>query len=203
MGVLRGFIWALYAACSCTALACGNGRLDAFESQPSGLIDDFEDLNNHAAYDVGWWFIVNDGTGTQSYEIVPPGDRPGDKGALHSSGSGFTGWGAEVGVSLSGTGAGGSYDASRFSALEFSAKSAGGANSAMTVWFVDQAHSYSYPATLTSGWAPYHVPFAAAVYSGDSTLRLDSAQLICIQFSFSGSSTFDLWLDDVAFVSNP
>jgi hypothetical protein len=200
MGILNVCQRILAAASCCVTLACGDGKLTAFESQPSGLIDDFEDLNNHANNGVGWWYTVNDGSGSQSFEIVQPLDRPGNKGALHTYGSGFTGWGAEVGVSLSGSGVGGTFDASQFSGIEFDAEVAAGANTAMTVWIADSTHSFSFNVPITSVWARYEVPFASVVYSGDSALKLNSSELFGVQFSFVGSSAFGLWLDNVTFV---
>jgi hypothetical protein len=191
----------IVAAASCgVAMACGNGRLDAFEVQKSGLIDDFEDLNNHSAYDLGWWYIVNDHSGSQMFEFKAPADRPGDQGALHSTGSGFTGWGAEVGVSFDRP-----YDARRFSAVEFIAEAgASGANPAMNVWILDPNHSFSYGAPLTSTWSTSRVPFADGVSPDDSSLRLDTSQIMGIQFAFDDNpSAFDVWLDDVSFAVGP
>ena len=181
-------------------MACGSGKLDAFEAQRSGLIDDFEDLNNHAAYDLGWWWYVNDHTGTQTFEFKTPSDRPGDKGALHSTGSGFSNWGAEVGVTFDKP-----YDARQFSALEFSAESgSSGTITAMTVWLVDSNNSFGYPAPLELTWQTYRVPFDSVVNSSDATLKIDTSRIVTVQFLFNaGSGVFDLWLDDVSFIGAP
>ena len=188
------------AACCCFFIACGNGRLDAFELQQSGLIDDFEDLNNRAAHDLGWWYIVSDHTGSQTLEFKAPPDRSGDQAALHGYCNGMTGWGGEVGVSFDNP-----YDASRFSAVEFVAEAgASGTDTAMVVWLLDSNHSFSYPAPLTQTWGSYHVPFANVVSPDDSSLRLSTSQITGVHFSFDNyPNAVDLWLDEVRFVAGP
>jgi len=188
------------AAFCCLVIACGNGRLDAFELQQSGLIDDFEDLNNRASYDLGWWYIVSDHTGSQTLEFKASPNRPGDEGSLHAYCSGLTSWGAEAGVSFDNP-----YDASRFSALEFTAEAgAPGTDMAMVVWILDSNHSFSYEAPLTLTWDKYHVPLVNLVNPDDSSLRLDTSQVTGIHFAFDNyPSTIDLWLDDVSFVAGP
>lgn len=182
------------------AIACGNGRLDAFELQQSGLIDDFEDLNNRASYDLGWWYIVSDHTGSQTLEFKAFPNRPGNKGALHAYCSGLTGWGAETGVSFDNA-----YDARRFSALEFTAEAgASGTDSAMAVWILDSNHSFSYPTPLNLTLAKYHVPFVNVVTPDDPSLGLDTSQITGIHFAFDNyPNAVDLWLDDVRFVAGP
>jgi hypothetical protein len=188
------------AAWCCMAMACGNGRLDAFELQRGSLIDDFEDSNNRSAYDLGWWYIVSDHTGSQTLEFVAPPDRPGDKGSLHGYCGGMTGWGAEVGVSFDNP-----LDARRFSAIEFSAKAgAPETDTAMVVWILDSNHSFNYPTTLNLTWDTDHVPFANVVNTDDSSLRLDTSQVTGIHFAFDNyPNAIDLWLDDVSFVAEP
>lgn len=190
-------------ACACCVLvACGNGRLVAFEPSDSGVevrgfIDDFEDLDTRAQNGFGWWYIVNDQTGTQTFEVVDPSDRPGDKAAMHTVGSGFTSWGAEVGVNFDRP-----FDATRFSALEFVVKEgSSGANTAMTVRIVDSNHNFNSPSPLTSTWSKHHITFAGGVSIDGPSLRLDALQIIGVQFAFdNNSAAFELWLDDVQFV---
>ena len=203
MGILKGRSLGACVVAACSALACGNGRLDAFESAPSGPIDDFEDLNTQAAFGVGWWFITNDGSGTQTMEVVAPGDRLGDLGALHSTGGPFTDWGAIVGVNLAGTGAGGGYDASRFTSLRFFAKAGPGSQTATSACFLSGDTCFSHGVTLDSAWSEYTIPLASASNADDPMLRLDASQIRCLQFGLSGTGIFDLWLDDVAFVRQP
>ena len=200
MVILTAFRRAMVAATCCVAIACGNGRLDAFELQQRGLIDDFEDLNNRAAYDLGWWYSVSDHTGSQTLAFEASQDRAADKGALHAYCSGLTGWGAEAGVSFDSP-----YDASRFSAVEFSAEAgAPGTDTAMVVWILDSNHSFSYPTPLTLTWEKYHVSFVNVVNPDDPSLRLDTSQITGIHFAFdSYPSAIDLWLDDVSFVAGP
>ncbi len=203
MGILKGRSLGACVLAACSALACGNGRLDAFESAPSGLIDDFEDLNTQAAFEVGWWFVTNDGSSTQTMEVVAPGDRPGDLGALHSTGGPFTGWGAIVGVNLTGTGAEKGYDASRFTSLRFFAKAGPGSQTATSACFLSGDTCFSYGVTLDSAWSEYTIPLASASNADNPMLRLDASAIRCVQFAVSGTGIFDLWLDDVAFVRQP
>ena len=200
MVILTDYRRTAAVAWCCLVIGCGNGRLDAFELQQSGLIDDFEDLNIRAASDLGWWYIVSDHTGSQTLEFKTSPNRPEDMGALHGYCSGMTGWGAEVGVSFDHP-----YDASRFSAVEFVAEAgASGTDTAMVVWLLDSNHSFSYPAPLTQTWGSYHVPFANVVSPDDSSLRLSTSQITGVHFSFDNyPNAVDLWLDEVRFVAGP
>jgi len=68
----------------------------------AALIDDFEDGNTLTPDGFGGWYLANDGTGTQLPRdvsgLVVPGGRGDSRFSAHTSGEGFTEWGAVVGV---------------------------------------------------------------------------------------------------------
>src|SRR6187402_3081243 len=64
------------------------------------LVDDFEDGDTRAKEPRGWWYPVNDGTGTQGFGIEPVNSSTSSVYALRTHGGGFEDWGAAVGVNL-------------------------------------------------------------------------------------------------------
>jgi endo-1,4-beta-D-glucanase Y len=106
-----------------------------------GLIIGFEDQTYEVPANEGRAGIVdtfNDGTGTQETTIEEDGTDPCNKYVLHTTGSGFTSWGAGVGSVFAGTfdqaaadGEGefvppeNGYDASQYTAISFRAKAGG------------------------------------------------------------------------------
>lgn len=110
------------------------------------LIEDMEDNNqaiNQAAGRSGSWFSFNDGTGTQSpmmgTQIFPMTDldppRGASRKAVHTSGSGFTTWGAGVGFELASTAP---YDASRYAGIAFWARGAAGVTQSVRINVTDR-----------------------------------------------------------------
>jgi hypothetical protein len=108
-----------------------------------GMIASFEDPANPYALvasegRAGAVEQFNDGTGTQTTTVVMDGTDPCNQYALHTTGSGFSTWGAGIGSVFSGTfdqtlndGAGayaptpGGYDGSAYTAISFRAKAGG------------------------------------------------------------------------------
>jgi hypothetical protein len=201
MGILRKKLLSVSLFGSCLILACGTGELNVFDAVPRGLIDDFEDGNNRAAFNVGWWFYVNDQSSQQVLEFPAPSDPARGKGALHTFGGPFTGWGAEIGVDL--TSSGSPYDASQFSALRFMMKVEPGSQSTMIAYVQAGGLDFSHSVTLDVSWRQYSIPFVSFVYAADPTLRLDPSRITFIQFYFQEAGVLDTWLDDVAFVRDP
>jgi hypothetical protein len=201
MDILRGKRLSASLLGSCLILACGSGELDVFDAEPNGLIDDFEDQNNRPVSNVGWWFYVNDGSSQQVLEFPTPSDPARGKGALHTSGGPFTGWGAEIGVDL--TSSGSPRDASRFSALQFMMMVEPGSQSTMNAYVQAGGLNFSHSVTLDVLWQKYSIPFVSFVDAADPTLRLDPSRITFIQFYFQQVGVLDMWLDDVAFVNDP
>jgi hypothetical protein len=87
------------------------------------LVDDVSD-GDHAIISQdgrhGWWWAVNDGTGQQA--PMPPAVKAGP-GWICTSGSGFTDWGAGLGINLNSDGSRDCiYDASAYRGVRFAIK---------------------------------------------------------------------------------
>jgi len=180
---------------------------------------------------IGAWYTYNDATPTaiQKPPAMTPftmeaGGRDGKGYAAAMSGSGFTVWGAGMGFNLHdpGDGMNGSakitYDASAYSGIAFWAKAGPGSVTSLRVNVSDKntdpAGAVCAPADkcndhfgkdihLTEAWTLYTMTFAELLQLGwgQSFSSLDIAHLYAIQFQVAKGVTFDVWLDDVAFLS--
>lgn len=90
---------------STTGSSTTGGSTDTCDAPPADgsapLIDDFADGDHIIAPNegrLGYWYQYNDGSGTQS--STPINGSASATGMMESSGGGFTGWGAGVGVDL-------------------------------------------------------------------------------------------------------
>jgi hypothetical protein len=163
------------------------------------LLDDLEDGNTQALATSGWWYPTNDGTQQQLMFAETHSDRPGSTVALRTSGSDFSAWGALIGVDL--TNPAGFFDVTPTNALRFWARSAVARN--VAVRFVQQGSiTLSAEVTLNLEWTEHTVPFSAFAFSGNPALVLTPEALQHLQVFF-GLEPFDVWLDDVAFVTVP
>lgn len=173
--------------------AAGDGTPGA----PQPLIDDFEDGDMHAKAPIGWWYPVNDGTGTQGTGIEPVNGASGSVYALRTHGSGFTDWGAAVGVNLAGD-AMIPLDAQAFERLCFRARVEPGDSSSLQVHLLrDPGVHYRRDVSLSESWTRYCLPLGDFVSTDQQPLVPD--RLIAIQFFFAPNAPFELWLDDVEF----
>jgi hypothetical protein len=180
---------------------------------------------------VGAWYTYNDATPTgmqkplaMSPFVMTPGGRTATGYAAETSGSGFTVWGAGMGFNLDdpGDGMNGSakvtYNASAYSGIAFWAKAGAGAAPALRVNVSDKntdpAGGVCMPADkcndhfgkdirLTEEWALYTMNFADLLQLGwgQPSAALDVAHLYAVQFQVAKGVTFDVWLDDVAFLT--
>jgi hypothetical protein len=179
---------------------------------------------------VGAWYTYNDATpmAMQTPAAMTPftmqaGGRDGAGYAAATSGSGFTLWGAGMGFNLHdpGDGMNGSakvtYDASAYTGLAFWAKAGAGSVTSLRVNVSDKntdpAGSVCAPAEkcndhfgkdihLTDAWTLYTMTFDELLQLGwgQSFSALDVAHLYAVQFQVAKGVTFDVWLDDVAFL---
>ncbi len=154
------------------------------------LIDDFEDGDQRAVEPAGWWYAVNDGTSSQS--LLVEQDPLRQSLSLHTTGAGFSDWGAALGVDLAEV----SLDA-RMSTLRFDARSA--EDRAVAVQVIDDAGvRFTYNLTITATWQEYTVRldqlYAAA---GDGFVQLDVASMNELHWFLFGGDHFDVWIDDV------
>jgi hypothetical protein len=208
------------------------------------MIDDFEDMdgriNNNAKQD-GYWFTYNDGTGTQvpaaGAEFAPSGIVAGGANssvaAGKSTGMGFTGYGAGVGVHLNTPGQGdaavappiGLFDASAYSCLVFTAKSASATPNTVlvqlgtpsTISNLEPAgtcngiasqcdNDYSASITLTADFKQHTVLFADMKQGSYGLMNApglmsELTKIVELHFQFNApaNATFDMTFDDVGF----
>lgn len=160
------------------------------------LIDDFEDGNVHSMTVGGWWYVTADTTpGTPTLETVAATERPGAY-VLHIAGVNYTDWGVIIGLDLRGTL--GVFDATPTNAVRFWAR--GSTDRTFILRLLEQdGGSYTTEVSLTTEWTEFTVPFSAFMAAADAE-ALDVTSFAHLHFYF-GIEPFDVWLDDVAFVS--
>jgi hypothetical protein len=210
------------------------------ELAPDDLISDFESGSAEvfkAGGRSGSWFTFNDGSGMQTPVRTPSGPLSADMGgacnsqyAMHTTGTGFTVWGAGIGATLTpGAGdAGGkaSYDASGYRGIAFWAKVASptsvrvsvpdgntAAEGGVCLDTTDRTSARRcgdyFGADLQIGttWQAYTFEFATAAQSTWGLLvptGLDKAHIFAFHAQVRGTpsapANFELWLDNVRFV---
>jgi len=211
------------------AHACEGGELDAFSATGTGgqggtltggtsgvptggsafggeggaspdslLIDDFEDGDRFASLNHGEWFVSNDSTGNQSLGVARPSvAREGSVYAIHTSGVGFERFAALV-CDISGTAA--SFDASAYPAITFVARAEPGSARAVHLSFYANNVNFAVPLTFRDTWERHTIKFTDALPVEDPNARLDTRAIAAIQFNVTSGTSFDFWLDDLAFV---
>jgi hypothetical protein len=128
-------------------------------------------------------------------------------------GSGFTKTGGGIGLYF--LTPRGSYDASRFTGIQFWAKvGAAGDTGLLTVQFPSAKTAasagictvcnvnFKTTVALTTAWAVYNVPFAQAQQSATAVphlASLDSNELYGLNFEVGPNVTFDVYIADLAF----
>jgi hypothetical protein len=194
---------------------CNNPRIiDTLEDGNSGICPT---LNRG-----GDWFVVNDGSGVQTptngviATLLSPA-RGVSRYAARSSGTGFTDWGAVLGLILR---AGPShslyYDVSGYAGLRFHARGTGTARVGLTAgrtrpapegYCVAPACNRPFQTTiaLSSTWVPVLLDFdwfrsgtTAANGAGPITAG-DLREILTIEFLADPGTTFDFWIDDIGF----
>jgi hypothetical protein len=187
-----------------------------------GLIDDFEDGNNQVSAEAGrdgYWWPKKDPVGS-TIEPTPfaPSDGAGDgsETALHASGktvSGEGAWGAGFGANLVQNAA---YDASKYAGISFRAKVAPGSTTGVRFNIEDvNTHpdgkicktcwnAFGKDMILTTEWKEYRIPFSEAHQQPDwgnpRPIALSPSKLIEVDWQIGPGQTYDIWIDDLAFV---
>ncbi|HEX3854555.1 MAG TPA: carbohydrate binding domain-containing protein [Polyangiaceae bacterium] len=190
---------------------------------PTLLIDDFEDGNNQLALIDGRdgpWFETNDGRGEQAPDprgqvlpvlLTPPRDT--SLRGMHTSGAGFTLWGAYLAVHFVSNGqAGVPYDISKHSGVTFSAKLGNGMATPHVRFEISETDTavncttcgdhFGSQVPLTVAWQTVTVPFSSLSQLGYGVpLRpvFDPTQALGLYFDWPANENFDFWLDDVSF----
>jgi hypothetical protein len=204
-GVLRAFepsvsIGGAGAAGSGSEAGGGRGGITVIPVAGAGqdptlplLIDDFEDGDTRARAPLGWWYPINDETGTQGFGIEPVNGDAESVYALRTHGSGFQSWGAAVGVNL--IGEAGAPDLRSYQQLCFEARVEAAGSTAIEVHFLRAESHYIHQLSLTDQWSRHCVRLVDFV--GLSGMPLVPDQLQALQFFFAPGSPFAFWLDDV------
>jgi hypothetical protein len=177
----------------------------------------------------GFWFRGNDGTPDASqipgspFTMTPiAGGRSSSVFAVRTSGYGFTSWMPLVGfwINQPSTGPKQVYDARRYLGITFWARhgtsDAATFSPAVRVVIPDRdtdpdgmvcigagCHDhFGVNVTLTAQWVQYTILFSQIAQAGWGTQAsgFDPANVYGIQFLFPVGSTFDCWIDDLAFV---
>jgi hypothetical protein len=206
----------------CTEDACAPD----LDIDADDFIDDFEDGNFlvDAGDLVGNWYPYGDGTGTVTADIGAPARGIHSDYGLHTTGTGFTYWGSGIGVDLNNSGGQQStkraYDASAYTGVTFWAH----ASSTLSVTVVfpngdtDAAggtgvcdtdpdgicdHHWFSSISVGTTWKRFTVPFASlSLEAGGYPVptAFDPGTLVSVQFRMQSGLTYELWIDDVAFV---
>lgn len=185
------------------------------------LLDDFEDDN--AAGEVTddrapMWYLFDDESGgvllPEKIKGVPLPEedqdaRPGSAQALFVSVSGFTAWGAGVGIDFVNPKA--AYDASAYAGIRFFAKATSedktlrfnvsqvATDSSQTQCEVCDDH-YGRTITLTDEWKEYRLLFSELKREGwgKPAVALDLKELLGLMFLVKNGKSVDFWLDDIS-----
>jgi expansin (peptidoglycan-binding protein) len=190
------------------------------------LIDDLEDgdaLIVPQQGRSGRWTTYNDGTGQQTPAqgaIADPesGGANGSAYAMHTTGSGFTDWGAGLQVDLNnstdGAGSGrAAFDASAYDGIRFWARGSGLVRvelSTRATATTDEGgtcsdnclDNHGQEITLADSWTEYSVSFSTVVQQGwGLAADFSAADLLAIAFRVNvpDSANFDIWVDDLGF----
>ncbi|HET7540857.1 MAG TPA: hypothetical protein VFK05_13335 [Polyangiaceae bacterium] len=177
------------------------------------IIDDFEDgdfVVSPLGGRVGNWYIYGDGTGIQSFDVMLI-DRGASKKGIHTKGKDFTKWGAGMGTDM--LSAKTPYNAGAYSGVTFWARAA--ATLPVLIVFPDVDtdpggklcttcdHHYNKTVQVTTGWQRFTVNFTELTLESGTIPEPTAFKpdgLISVQFRMAPSQTYELFVDDLAFV---
>jgi hypothetical protein len=195
----------------------------------SPLIDDLDDgdaVITPGDGRVGYWFTFHDGTQEATQEpadpfLPAPGGRSGSAYAAHTRGSGFSLWGAGMGLSLHNKDAlTCGYDASRCGGVSFWAKSGstvpdtirlrvataettpyddgGSCGTPYETWC---HNDFGIALTLTADWKHYDFDWNQLTQERGWGLMtsFNPERLVLLQWQVPANASFDFWIDDVTF----
>jgi hypothetical protein len=197
------------------------------------LVDDMEGATGSIlakAGRVGAWYIYNDATAGATQmpgvpflpsTVEPP--RGASTYAARMQGSGFTTWGAGMGLNFNDPGDGdggsvkGTYDASAVGGITFWAKIGTGSVASVRVNIstkeTDPSGGTCTPAAkcsdhfgksinLTTDWVQYTIKFGDLTQLGwgQTVPKFNPAAIYACQFQVGKGTTFDVWIDDVALI---
>jgi hypothetical protein len=185
-----------------------------------GAIDDFEDGNNQLSLEGGrdgYWYTAHDPMGSTVEMAMQEGGAGGSEQSLHITGTTVGGdeskaWGAQVGAMFAGKGP---YDASKYAGIVFKARATkvgqvrfniGDINTHLdgkvceTCW-----NHFGKTLSLTPEWKEYRILFTDARqadgWGKPRPAAITPSKLYNLEFKIGGAQTYDISVDDVAFLS--
>jgi len=169
------------------------------EVNPDRLpIDDFEDGDWFAILNHGQWYVSQDPTGVQNVGIAMPSvELDGSTLSLHASGVGFDRF-AGIVCDVSGDAA--TFNASNYVALSFSARAEAGSAPDILFTFFAGGRAFAVPVALGTEWGGHTILFSDALPAEGGASSFDPRSISAIQLSAPPEVSFDLWIDDLAFV---
>jgi hypothetical protein len=181
-----------------TGGAPGAGSAGAAGAAPF-VLDDFEDGDTQSSnISEGYWYSRPDGTCSVGLSIESTPERAPNTHAIRFRGGGCTAWGALLGLDLGG--AGESFDASSFDSLRFSVRAEAGSVTTLNVSLLDPLH-FDVMLEASTDWRDVSLPFSGFTFNEAGPEEpFDTDRLTHLQFFVFSPESFDIWLDDLAFV---
>ena len=217
----------------CESWVCTEGKCtaDLITVAPNAIIDDYEDGNFSLPAKearVGAWYQFGDGTSSATYSVVTIKRGASIKG-LETKGKDFTSWGSGVGVDFAPAKA--PYDPSAhtedkmlYDGITFWARAEN--NLSVTVAFPDEDtdpgggkcttagppagmcdHHYTSFVAVTPNWQRFTIYFKTDLTLEAGTIPTPMGfkpnAMISVQFRMQAGASYDLFIDDLAFVKCP
>ena len=205
-----------------TTTTTGDGDGDG-DIPPADMIDNFEDgdgalLPNGGRQ--GYWYTFNDetvgGTQTPAADMVLPeaGGANGTAYAIHTTGNGFTVWGAGMGIDFNNPGGDMSvknpWDGSGYTGIVLMARGSGQVRASVQVSATTpiaeggtcaaDCDPHGTFLNLTNSWQQYVLPFGQLSQEGWGTpAAWDATALVGVQFKVGPNVSFDFWVDEIGF----
>ncbi len=213
----------------------GDGLLDRLDpdliGELAGMIDDVEDADL-AILPIegrfGYWFLVDDASGSLSGPTAIAGIGHDGGVAIGSTGSGFSIWGAILGLSFRsvpgpGGAAPGEYDASSYAGISFWMRGDDGAGGPISVRVevttpATTAQVFGGECTTGCGdhfqidlglqpgpWQRFELRWEELAQAGwgETVDAFDPSTVMLLQFGFGSGVDFDVQVDDIAFLPGP
>ncbi|MCA9680934.1 MAG: hypothetical protein KC457_01965 [Myxococcales bacterium] len=184
------------------------------------MIDDFEDGDGAilpSGGRQGYWYVFNDGSagGTQTppaNAVLPEaGGANGTGKAMHTSGSGFSEWGAGIGTDVNGEGGiKMTWDASQYSGIVLMARGSGQVRAVLQIeatvppeeggTCAANCDPHGKILVLSDSWQQFTIPFNQLTQEGWGTpASWDASTLVGIQFKVAANANFDFRVDEIGF----
>jgi hypothetical protein len=210
--------------CATPSLAANEELISDFEDGTGLLAEGSGRAGGFYMYNDMTAGAVQDPAPSQTATIMPKAGGRCSKMAMTTKGMGFTNWGAGMGTDLNNVydsaamkGNKKAYDASAYTGFSFWARIAEGTTAKMIR--VNLADGDTEAAggkctppkcddhfgkwiTFTSTWAKYTMTFAEMKQQGFGApvAAFDASKVYAVQFQTKQATTFDVWVDDLAFV---